>query len=231
MMHDRRHQTFAALIIGWGIAVGAYSQNAAIPTVSSEGVATERTAATSVAFILKYALKDETRRAAAEKALAFPARVRNELSERKLRTQSVEDSGVEIPSLHIRVSDASISVRVRFSIVRFSSDDDKTKAYASLCDDMAALARDLECTIFGPTLEAEDPELVEQEAIARATENALYQADAVAPLLESQIFAVQAVEVLEVKWLTGSGSSFGVGALTRRCYARVRVVYTLAALR
>ena len=66
--------------------------------------------------------------------------------------------------------------------------------------------------------------------VARDTENALYKADAVAGLMESEIFAVESVSVLEVIWnqegLAPVPTSLDIERIT--CTGRVKVVYKFA---
>lgn len=71
---------------------------------------------------------------------------------------------------------------------------------------------------------------MEQEAIARATENALYKSGAVASLMNASIVAVQGVSVLDAQWGGANSGIPGEGSDVKRllCSARVRVVYNIS---
>ena len=88
---------------------------------------------------------------------------------------------------------------------------------------------------MGPFYEASEPQIHEQEVIARATEQALYKAEAVARALRTRIYTVEKVEIVDLKWFHEGqlepekdqpvASPNGVP-----CRARVKVTYLSDAL-
>jgi uncharacterized protein YggE len=75
----------------------------------------------------------------------------------------------------------------------------------------------------------DNPESFEQETVQRATENALFRADAIAAIMKSQIFAVRSVTISDVRWIRSTNDPETAPNLDRLvCAARVDVVYSLA---
>ncbi len=71
-----------------------------------------------------------------------------------------------------------------------------------------------------------DRETPEQEAIARASENALYHAEAVGALLEGRVLSAERITITETRW---KGLDENAGALpippAVECFARVQISY------
>jgi uncharacterized protein YggE len=201
------------------------------PTVTSDGEAFVTAAPAFADFWFMAQRIDATNLDAATVALGFRQAVQAQLEERALKPLSVQGSGVQVHAPNVNT--AAVSVRVRFPVVQFASNDEKVKAFATLCDEAAAIRSALEeqfgCALRGPILGVENPEDAEQQAVSRATENALYKADAVASLLQSQVFAVQAVDVLGTEWLLEpqADPEHAPSVTEVTCRGRVRVVYLI----
>lgn len=201
------------------------------PTVTSDGEAFVIAAPTFADFWFVASRAEATNLEAANVALGFRQAVQAQIDERALKPISVESAGVTIPAAEDHA--AAAAVRVRFPVAQFASNDEKIKSFATLCDQLdetrAALADAYGCLLRGPILGVEDAEETEQQAVSRATENALYKADAVASLLQSQVYAVQAVEVLRAEWLLEAQENPEHAPSTTEvtCHAQVRVVYLI----
>ncbi len=74
--------------------------------------------------------------------------------------------------------------------------------------------------------EVTDRETPEQEAIARASENALYHAEAVGALLEGRVIKAERITIVETGWegLQAKESALSVPPAVE-CFARVRISY------
>ena len=158
----------------------------------------------------------------------FPADLRAAIDEAGLKPVQIEASSPRITSVGVVSGEAS--ALLRFSISRMQGDEESAKAFGRLCDQLKALAEKLQTKIDGPNLGPSQPETVEQDAVSRATENALYRADAIAALMGARILAIQSAKVLEITWDRGRESGNVLTGMDRiECTARVEVTYTYGA--
>lgn len=206
----------------------AAAQNDSLSTIDAAGEASVSTQPDYVDFWLTFRATANTFEESARKAVPFEENLTKALEKKELVPASVVVSGLSIPSMN--VPEAVVSARVRVQLLRFSPDEDKGVAFGALCDTIAGIAKTLGCAVEGPELQSDERETLEQDAVARATENALYRADAIAALMDSEIYAVQSVSVLDVKWSSATGEKDTLPDLKRiTCTARVKVVYRYAA--
>ncbi|HEO70775.1 MAG TPA: SIMPL domain-containing protein [Candidatus Hydrogenedentes bacterium] len=85
-------------------------------------------------------------------------------------------------------------------MARFSNIETGPGELAALCDEIVALAAELDCRVEGPVLDVKDRQSLERAAIALATENALPLAQTVAELMEAQIVSIDQVIIDGCKW-------------------------------
>ena len=210
------------------LPIAASAQTEAAATIDSVGVATIDVTPDYVEFWLTLRASAASLTESAQSVLPFRDRLTAELEKGQLLPSSVNVSGASIPDAN--ENDVVVSARVRFPISQSSNREDKTQTFAATAQKMRAVGKSLGCTLDGPFLGVEQTEPIEREAVARATENALYKADAVAGLMESPIFEVESVSVLEVVWnreaLAPVPTSQDVERIT--CTGRVKVVYKFA---
>lgn len=222
MRHALR--TFLAVTASCAMAQGDAEP---LHTIANEGTATVSAEPTHADFWFTSSATGENLRAAAETALAFEEKLKKSFESNELEPASTTVSGLGIPDLH--VNKALVSARVRFSLSLYSDAEKRSLSFASLCDTIRKVGESLRCSTEGPFLGIDDPEAVEQEAVARATENAFHRADTAANLMNSQIFDVQEVVVLSVEWNPpGDPLPAQPDVMRLTCAARVKVVYRYA---
>lgn len=219
---------FVFALVPLAMTPAAVGQTDSLSTIDGVGEASVSVQPDYVDFWLTFRAKSNTLEESAAKALPFEKKLKEALEKKELATESVVVSGLSIPS--INTPEAVVSARIRVPLPRFSPDEKRGTAFGALCDTIVAIGKMLGCAVEGPELQSENRETLEQDAVARATENALYRADAIAALMDSEIYAVQSVSVIDVKWSTGAGQKDVLPDLNRiTCTARVKVVYRYAA--
>ena len=225
-VQTNRIAPLACLVLLLPFAASGQTEPAA--TIDSVGVATIEATPDYVEFWLTLRASAASLTESAEAILPFRDRLTAELESGQLLPSSVNVSGASIPDAN--ENDVVVSARVRFPISQFSKREDKTQSFAATAQKMRAVGKSLGCTLDGPFLGVEQTEPIEREAVARATENAPYRADAVAGLMESEIFAVESVSVLDIIWnqegLAPVPTSQDIERIT--CTGRVKVVYKFA---
>lgn len=211
-------------LLAAAIAPAAWGEIEALHAITSEGSAVVSVAPSVVDFWLTSRFAGDSLREAAEKALAFEEKLKELLESRELKPDSLTVSGVSIPDL--KVKEAVVSARVRFALSLYSDAEERSLSLAKLCDAVRELGDALKCSAEGPFLGVAEREGVEQDAVARAVENALSKADAVSSLMDSQIVDVQEVVVQGVEW-NPAGEPLPTLPDVQRltCQARVTVVY------
>ena len=206
----------------------AFGQSNAAPTVDSSGAATIEVAPEFAYFELVLIESGANFEASTQRALKFEENLRKAFEDLDLPTGFIQMSGVRIEDAASTA--ATVHARVRFAFDSASTPSSRARTLASIADRLRKAARSLDFEIKGPFFGVEDREAVEQEAIARATENALYKSDAVASLMNASIVAVRNVSVLDLRWgdqdLDVPGNASDLKRLL--CTARVRVSYQLS---
>jgi len=206
------------------LASNASAQDATPPTITSIGEASEDTVPTHVEFKFSAAFEESTFAAGAEKANAFP-----EMLTELLKSQKLDESLLTFRSPHIdSVNKNVVTLRgiIRFALPGATDSEEQVLKFAALCDSVAELAKAARSTFLGPKLIVENSDLLEQETLKRATENALYKADAIAQILNTRIYEVKSVKILEIQWHSDTKkleSAPGLDRLT--CTAKVLLTY------
>ncbi len=208
--------------------VVAQTAVAPTPTITSEGEAVVSVMPSFADFWFTAERVSDAILNAANQTIEFREAVEAAMSDRSPKPLTVEASSMNVPSAAGLV--ATLTVRVRFPIIQNAAEDERIRAFATLCDALRATSATLNCAISGPVFGVSEAEQTEQQAVSRATENALYKADAIAALLQSQVYAVESVEIVETQWLTKAEDSQEHPPSVSRlsCRGRVRVVYLIA---
>ena len=216
------------ILLGCVALTPAFGQTDPSPTVDTVGNATVEAAPDFARFDLTLDVTGVTLAAGTEVLLRFESDLRDTLDELELTPGDLRMSGIRIADAE--GTQASIIARVQFAFVPNSTPDERARALASVTDRLRRAVSTLKCSAAGPYFGVDEREPVEQEAVARATENALYKADSVASLMNASIVAVEQVTVLDVEWGQPPSDEHWDAADTRRlaCTARVRVVYRLS---
>lgn len=197
-------------------------------TITNEGKATVFAMPEFADFWITKTIEGPSREELAAALRRFPAELRIAIDEAALKPVQIESSSPRITGVDANGGEAL--ALLRFSISRMQGDEESAKAFGRLLDQVKALAEKLGAKIEGPNLEASQPETVEQDAVSRATENALYRADAIAALMGARILAVQSAKVVEVTWDRGRESGNALTGMDRiECTARVEVTYSYGA--
>lgn len=196
-------------------------------TVESEGVATVETRPDTVTFTLSRHASGDTLTSATDELVSFESDLRQVLAAAELNTSTLQVSGLMIPD--VKTPYVSRKATVKMGLPSTGNSKDDLELYADLCARIVEASKQLGCQVLGPTLTSSDRQLVEQEAVRRATENAFYKADSVADLMNSEIYQVSHVAILSTEWTEPSGTD--TDPWIARCTARVRVTYNLNAYR
>lgn len=228
MTRRTQHQLILLCAVLFGLSPGALGQTEVSPTVDSSGKATVEAAPEFVEFILTLRESGASLEASTQRVLQFEQNLRQALEDLDLPTGIIQTSGVRTGD--VESTAATVHARVRFPFAPTSTPSDRARDLASLADRLRKAARSLDFEIKGPFFGVEDKEAIEQETIARATENALYKSDAVASLMNASIVGVRSVSVLDVRWVNQDSDIPGSGWDVKRllCTARVRVVYQMS---
>ena len=188
----------AALMLLLAATIHAYAQNELPATLTSSGRATVTAEPNVIEFRFQMTGAGDSIAAAATPLAAFEDNLRAAFRERELTPLSLNVSGLAIPP--IEENQISVYAAVTLPVVRYAVIEERIKAMSELYTEIRELAAALKATVQGPTLNVDNPQQVEQQAVARATENALYKADAVAQLMDSEVYAVQDVTINSVEW-------------------------------
>lgn len=199
----------------------ALAQSPPPASIVSEGSATSDVTPTYVEFELTRRATGNSLVESMRKALAFEEALDAVLEKEELRPATLLVLGPTIPSA--QKAEAIVGARLRFDLSVGNTAVNRALAYAALTDGVRRVADELQCTIAGPKLGVYERDAIEQETIARATENALYKADPIAAIMDARIVAVHSVAVLEVAWAGSGLGRHGVSSIA--CTARVRVTY------
>ena len=213
----------------WMLAMlGAWASAQTMSTIQSTGTATVEVPPEHVEFWLHREVKAESFSEAIKSVLLFGPALRKAMAERELLHYELDLSGPAIPL--IGMPGARVSARLRFSMNPFNTREKGPALFAELCDQMTALAEQMDCLIEGPILGVDDRKAVEHNAIALATENALPVAQSVADLMNAQIAAVDHVAIEEPVWNEPPDDRALLPDLWRMtCTARVHMTYAFSA--
>lgn len=211
---------FMMLSLSWTV----FAQNTPPSTITSTGEASQHAAPTHVEFQFSASFEETTLVSSTEKANAFPAQFRETVKTRKLDESQLTFRLPSVNSVNSNV--VTVHGTMRFSLPGATDPDDLVLEYAALCDAVAALGKAAHAIVHGPKLIVEDSDLFEQQTLKRATENALYKADAVAQILNTRIYEVRSVEIQELRWHLDKKDPKTAPGLDRlTCTAKVSLTY------
>jgi uncharacterized protein YggE len=215
------HRIFSVLLI---ITFPVFAHDNLLPTITSIGEASESAIPTLVEFYITGTFSDTTTSNAIDKANSFPNDFRKLLKDQDLDGSQLS---FRLPRIEIAAI-RSITVKgiLRLNIPSATESQEQVSKYVALCDQINILTKSIGATLKEPRLLVPNPEIIEQETLKHATENALYKADAIAQILGSKIYEVNSVNILELKWHTDSTNvktTPGLDKLT--CSAKVSLTY------
>ncbi len=220
-------RTCYAVVLLAAAVVPAAAQTASTPVIANTGEATVYAHPIYADFWLHLDTTGDTMETAMAASEDFPARLRDLLQAKDLHVSDFEVTHPAIMSLDD--NRVRTSARLRFPMGSFAKPDTGPKMYGRLCDTVRGVAQTLNCDLVGPLLEPGDRAEVRKSAISAATENAYAPAAAVATALKSEIFAVDSVEILEIRWNMPEETGVpGENIRQVSCIARVRVVYQVS---
>lgn len=226
-----RTPRFALVLIACVLSLRAWPQEEIPATIVSEGKGSINVAPAVMTFEIETMHQADSFAAAAEPLADFEARLRTALEEANLKPLELSVGGLLLAEIDL-VKTAIVAATIRFDTAPLSNAESPAKELAARVDQINSVAATIaDGKITGPTFEAADPQAAEQNAISRATENALYRADAVATLMESRIYAVQSVRIRDVQWLTSETAASAAQAPSLQnitCQASVEVEYLYA---
>jgi uncharacterized protein YggE len=195
--------------------------------IETEGSATVYAEPTRAEFWLHLAVTGESLAAAMADAEAYEEQVRAALEAAQLAPSEMTISAPAVTS--VAEKQIRISAQLAFNLSNYANPDTGRQEFAVLCDNLAAVATQLEATIAGPQLELRDEDMLIRTAAAQATEDAYPAAEAIATALKSTIFAVETVSLSEVVWNQTPETQAPLPNFKAiSCTVRVRVIYALA---
>ncbi len=215
----------AGILSGLLCAAFAAAQTTPSPTIiESEGHASVDVAPDQVRFEFSKSFDGPTLIDTAAQALAFEKAVTQAL--RDLELQPLKQDPVRLLVNGLRVPRTTARVSVAFAMPAESPAKDAAPTLAELAEKVrkggVSLLADAAFAGFG----VNDRAAPEQEAVSRASENALYHAEAVGALLEGRVIGVERIVIVEADW---DGLDAREGALpippAVQCRARVRISY------
>jgi hypothetical protein len=218
----------AVVLVGLGCIVRAGAQTSPPTTIiESEGQASVDVAAEEVRFEFTKTFDGPTLIDAAAQALVFEKAVTQALHD--LELQPLRQDPVRLLVAGLGQPRTTARVSVTFPM----PGEGRVAAAAPSAPPLADLAERLRKAGVSLLAEAmfsgfgvKDHAAPEQEAISRASENALYHADAVGALLEGRVIGVERIVIVETGW---DGLDAINGALpippAVQCHARVRISY------
>lgn len=191
------------------------------PVIVNQGEASKLTAPTLVEFLFLREFGGETLGEAVAACESY-----RHAALAQIRDEEVQPHDIRLSPVMIRSSFLVASViKVQYPMAVYNSPAG-AGLLANLCDTMSTLATTLNASLEGPVFTTAQAEAVEAEVVARATENAYPNAEAISEALKSTIFAIEKVEILEVTWDQHPKEQYGeTGQIA--CTARVEVTYML----
>lgn len=205
------------------LAAAAVTQPTA--TIESEGIGTVEAAPDYAEFWLHRRAAGKSVAESAQNMKAFEAALQKELTDRQLTPLETRFSSLAVPNA--ANLETKQSVRLRFSVAKFSNTEDGPAQFAKLCDDVLALAWAVQCIPEGPILGVSNTKPLEQAAVALAAEKAYPAAEAMALVMKMQIFSVDNAKVLSIVWNQDPHSKAPQPDIRRvTCTARVQVCYS-----
>lgn len=206
------------------LSATAHAQFEAPPVISSSGVEYHQVVPTEIEFGLYFIARKDTL-AESMAAVGISLEQLNEaLKGSELEPSTMETRAPLIKDIHNPAVTAYVSLTYGAGII--PDEDNRLTAFGDLCDRINALAKRLNATATGPMFAVRDPESHERTAVQSATENALYQSEGIAELMNTAIYEVEKVNVNLVEWIQQSDDPKLYPTLDRiTCKAEVTVTY------
>ncbi|MBI2433822.1 MAG: hypothetical protein HYV26_13225 [Candidatus Hydrogenedentes bacterium] len=223
---DRLMGVFRLIVITGLLTPWLAAQETPISRIETLGQATVYAPPSHVEFWLHFQARDASMELAMKGIHEFEGKLQAKVNEAQIQSGAFEISAPAVPD--VRENRVVITAVLRVPMTGFMNPETGAGEFARLCDKVAAIARDLECEITGPTLDTTERQALQQSALSTATEYAYPAAESIAKTLNSSIWAVETVQVLEVLWnqpLEFQGVEPTIRQLS--CTAKVRVTYAL----
>lgn len=220
----RMHVIAATLALGLCLLVQA--QETPVSRIEAIGQSTTYATPTHADFWLHFQARDANMELAMKAVQEFEGKLQAKVAEAELRPSAFEISAPAVPD--VRENRAVVTALMRFPMINFANIETGPAEFARLCDKLNEIAKALQCEITGPSLDTTERNTLLQAALTAATESAYPSGEAIARTLNSSIWAVETVQVLEVLW--NEPLEFqGVEPTLRQmsCTAKVRVTYAL----
>jgi hypothetical protein len=216
------------LLIGCFVSFAAQAQPPveSVPRVIREASSTLYAPATHADFRLEKTITSESLEAGMQDALALPDRLRALFQEWDLHPAETLFPAPEIDDIAGKT--IRCTALIRFTLTGYAAPDNGVPRFAALCDRLIAAAEKLGAALSGPDLVMAGEEELMRRAIEAAVAEAYPAADAVANVLNSNIYAVEKVEILEIGWdYTPERRTPQTPMKQAACTARVRVTYSI----
>lgn len=185
-------------------AMPAVSQVVTPPIISISNTAKYRIAPTRVAFQVHGRFEQESFQASSEQARLFSAALNNALETLKLKPLSTQVNAPHIGDISYPL--ITTTTDVVFELPILSDPLERAAGFARMCDDMVKVAATVNGELSGPRFFVNETIRHEHNAVQQATESALIHAQSVADLMKTDIYEVEAVRIVTVKWVESSGN-------------------------
>ena len=203
----------------------AFAQSGATQVITSTGDAQGKAIPTHLEFQILATFDEGSFAKGIAAANAFPAKLKEALKANDLESAVVTSRVPAIDEINSNQVIARTSLRIP-APSGANSPDELLLKYATMCDAVIELSKSTQAEIAGPVLTTDNAELVEQDTLKRATENALYKADAIAQILNTHIFEVQSVVIDSLTWHSETDDvSIAPGVDSLTCSAKVTLTY------
>ena len=205
-------------------ALNAHAQFAAPPVITSTGEEQLTVVPTYFEFGFNFVAKEETIAKSIDTVAASIFQFKKYVEESEFGGVIVSESGPRLRDIH---STFVVSYLVlRFDARILPEEKDRLGSFGALCDEIVELSKRFNATAAGPLFGVEDEQTSERTAVQRATENALFRAEAIAELMSTRIYEVEKVEVDSVEWIAESIDPLMQPTIEQIvCDARVTVTY------
>ena len=208
------------------LAATVPAQETPSPLITNTGRATIYVPTTSADFLLSLQTSGETFQSALEQLGTFRETLRAALADRELKPTDINYSPPLIKDVSCK--QIGLTARIIFPVAVWAAQEDSARAFARICDEMAALGAQLGVVVTGPFYETDDEETVTGSAVTAAVEQAYASAATAAATLHSSVYAVDTIEILSTEWnKNAEGEERLPNFREVSCTATVKVTYLL----
>ncbi|MCX8065529.1 MAG: hypothetical protein N3G21_10215 [Candidatus Hydrogenedentes bacterium] len=224
-MYRVRFYKFVLLLSFSGFVYG--EEVASFSRVISQGSAEVVATPSHVEFVFVKIGEGITAEEALNALQDFDTKLRLRFTEESPRPVEINSSGPFI--LFKDKFTAEFRVSILFSLSGIISVTDSQKLFAKLWDKMRQVASEYSLVLKGPYLKVQNKETVEKSTVSMAIEKAYPLAEGSATALRGTIYAVDKIEIKELKWLhSGENSDEPVSLTEVKCRAEVLVTYLIS---